>query len=255
MSRAAGEPGVQSALSTLRILEEVARRQPVGVSELARVAEMPKSSVQRYLATLQQAGWLRIVDPGRVRWGLTAKPIGIGLRAAGEGGMREAALPAMRALSRETDETVHLAMRDQNSLVIVARRDGTQTVRTYVELGTIAPIHGTASGLSILAKLPDTEVEAVIADGLAAHTGSTIVDADALRAEVAATRERGYAVNAASWWRPHVAAIGAAITDATGRPVAAFALSIPTVRFDPADAPRLGALTVAAADQVSDLLD
>ncbi|MGD9988672.1 IclR family transcriptional regulator [Pseudonocardia sp.] len=249
------ESGVQSALSTLRILEEVARRQPVGVSELARVVEMPKSSVQRYLATLQQAGWLRIVDTGRARWGLTAKPIGIGLRAAGEGGLREAALPAMRALSREINETVHLAMRDENTLVIVARRDGTQTVRTYVELGTIAPLHGTASGLAILAGLPDAEVEEVIAAGLAAHTGTTIVDADVLRAEVAATRARGYAVNAASWWRPHVAAIGAAITDPAGRPLAAFALSIPRVRFDTADAPRLGALAVAAAEQVSQRLE
>lgn len=247
--------GIQSALSTLRVLEEVAHRQPVGVSEIARATAMPKSSVQRCLVTLQQAGWLRVVDTERARWGLTAKPIGIGLRAAGEGGLREAALPVMRELSREINETVHLAVRDADSLVIVARRDGTRTLRTYVELGTVAPLHGTASGLSILAKLPDAEVDAVVAGGLEAFTDSTIVDGDALRAEIDATRDRGFAVNVASWWRPHVAAVGAAILGPGGRPVAAFALSIPSVRFDPDDVGRLGALAVTAAEQVSELLD
>lgn len=247
--------GIQSALSTLRVLEVVAARQPVGVSELARVTEMPKSSVQRCLVTLHHAGWLRIVDPDRARWGLTAKPLSIGLRAAGEGGLREAALPIMRELAREINETVHLAVRDANSLVIVARRDCTQSLRTYVELGTVAPLHGTASGLSIMAKLGDAEVEAVIDAGLVGYTDSTIVDADALRAEVAATRERGYAVNTASWWRPHVAAVGSAILDPAGRPIAAFALSIPTLRFEPERVPRLGALAVEAAERVTDLLD
>ncbi|AEA26271.1 transcriptional regulator, IclR family [Pseudonocardia dioxanivorans CB1190] len=247
--------GIQSALSTLRVLEEVARRQPVGVSEIARATEMPKSSVQRCLVTLQQAGWLRVVDTTRARWGLTAKPVGIGLRAAGEGGLREAALPVMRELSKELNETVHLAVRDGDGLLIVARRDGTRTLRTYVELGTVAPLHGTASGLAILAGLPDAEIDDVVAAGLEAFTETTIVDGDALRAEIDATRARGFAVNVASWWRPHVAAVAAAITGPAGRPVAAFAVSIPSVRFDPDDVERIGGLAVQAADQVSELLD
>lgn len=247
--------GIQSALSTLRVLEVVAARQPVGVSELARLTDMPKSSVQRCLVTLQQAGWLRVVDPQRARWGLTAKPLSIGLRAAGEGDLREAALPVLRELARQTNETVHLAVRDANSLVIVARRDSTQSIRTYVELGTVAPLHGTASGLAILAKLDDAEVDAVVAAGLEAYTETTIVDPVALRAEIAETRRRGFAVNTASWWRPHVAAVASAIADPAGRPIAAFALSIPTVRFDPAMVPRYGALAVEAAARVTRLLD
>ena len=37
---------IESVLSTLRVLEVVAQRQPIGISELARVTEMPKSTVQ-----------------------------------------------------------------------------------------------------------------------------------------------------------------------------------------------------------------
>ncbi|MDX6434302.1 MAG: IclR family transcriptional regulator, acetate operon repressor, partial [Streptosporangiaceae bacterium] len=50
---------MQNVLNTLRVLEEVAARQPVGVAELARATDIPKSSVQRALRTLQTAGWIR----------------------------------------------------------------------------------------------------------------------------------------------------------------------------------------------------
>ncbi len=53
---AAGIRTMNSVLSTLRVFEEVAVRQPVGVSDLARATRIPKSSVQRALVTLQQAG-------------------------------------------------------------------------------------------------------------------------------------------------------------------------------------------------------
>jgi DNA-binding IclR family transcriptional regulator len=49
--------------------------------------------------------------------------------------------------------------------------------------------------------------------------------------------------------------VASAILDPGGRPIAAFALSVPTVRFDPAVVPRYGALAVAAAERVTDLLD
>src|SRR5262245_60272422 len=103
---------VAAVLSTFRVLEEVAQLQPVGVSELARSTGMPKSTVQRCLLTLQYVGWLRMVDPTRAKWGVTTKPLGIGLRAAGEEGLREAAQPFLDELRTVTSETVHLAVRD-----------------------------------------------------------------------------------------------------------------------------------------------
>jgi IclR family acetate operon transcriptional repressor len=40
---------MQNVLNALRVLEEVAARQPAGVGELARATGIPKSSVQRAL--------------------------------------------------------------------------------------------------------------------------------------------------------------------------------------------------------------
>jgi IclR family acetate operon transcriptional repressor len=246
---------VASVLNTFRVLEEVALLQPVGVSELARSTGMPKSTVQRCLFTLQHAGWLRMVDASRSKWGVTTKPLGIGLRAAGEEGLREAAQPFLDELRDATNETIHLAVRDGNSLIILARRDSTQAVRTFVEVGTKAPLHATASGLAIMAKLDPAEVDRILDNGLEKFTSSTIVSRSALLAEVERTRDVGFAVNSASWWRPEVSAVGAAIVNAAGRPIAAVAISIPASRFDSDRVPFYGSCAQEVTAKISKALE
>jgi IclR family acetate operon transcriptional repressor len=53
-------------------------------------------------------------------------------------------------------------------------------------------------------------------------------------------RERGYAVNI-SENRAGVCAVGAAVADDSGRPIAAVAISMPDTRFDAARVPEWGA--------------
>jgi DNA-binding IclR family transcriptional regulator len=196
---------------------------------------------------------LAIVDD-RSRWGVTSKPFGIGLRAVGTDQIREVGQPHIERLRRETDETVHLSVRSGDSIVIVAREDSLQPVRTYVALGTRAPLHATSSGLAILAAMPDEEVEAHLERELEAHTDTTLVDTRDLRREIARTRERGYSINQASWWRAGVSAVGAAVAASSGRPVAAIAISIPTSRFDAERAPQLGASALETAEKIGNAL-
>jgi IclR family acetate operon transcriptional repressor len=244
---------MNSVLSTLRVLEEVAARQPIGVSELARVTSMPKSSVQRCLVTLQQAGWLRIVDPDRTRWGVTMKALVIGLRGTGEQDLRDLARPVIKRLAAETDETVHFSLRDGDDVIIIAREDSAQAVRVIVEVGTRLPLRATSAGLAILARLDPPEVGEVLRHPVE-DFAEPIPSADELREEIARTAERGYALNGSAWFRPHVVSLGAAVTNATGRPIAAVTLSIPEMRFPPAEEKALARLTVAAADEISALI-
>lgn len=251
MSQSESNRPIASVLSTFRVLEEVAQRQPVGVSEISRATGMPKSTVQRCLFTLHHAGWLRIVDAERAKWGVTTKPLGIGLRAAGEAGLREAAEPYLEELRDLTDETVHLTARDGDGLIILARRDSTQAVRTYVDIGARAPMHATSSGLAIMAHLDDEQLEALVGGGLDRFTKDTIVAKKPLIEEVKHTRDRGYAVNARSWWRPEVSAVAAAVLAASGRPIAAVAISIPTSRFDTDRVDFYGSCAVDIAAKIS----
>jgi DNA-binding IclR family transcriptional regulator len=240
---------MSSVHTTLRVLEEVARRQPIGVSELARTMDLPKTTVQRCLISLREAGWLAVVDD-RSRWGVTSKPFDIGLRAIGTDRIRDVGQPLIEALRTETEETVHLSVRSGDSIVIVSREDSPQPVRTYVELGTRAPLHATSSGLAILAAMSDEEVGTHLGRELAAYTETTIVDTRELMREIARTRERGYSVNPVSWWRAGVSAVGAAVVSSAGRPVAAIAVSIPASRFEAARAPYLGSRAVEASTKL-----
>ncbi|MET8007764.1 IclR family transcriptional regulator [Nonomuraea glycinis] len=252
---AGGIRTMNSVLSTLRVFEEVAVRQPIGVSELSRVTRIPKSSVQRCLVTLQQAGWLRIVDPEHARWGVTMKVLALGLRGAGEQDLRELAGPAMKRLSAEADETVFLGVGDGEECVIVAREDSTQVVRAFLDIGARLPLRATSAGVAIMARLEAAEVDRLLRHEFKEFAGTPMPSSEELRQEIARTAERGYALNMSSWYHPpYVASIGAAITDAEGRPVAALALAIPEMRYDHSRRDALARMTVAAADEISRLI-
>ncbi len=250
MSRPGTSQAMGSVLSTLRVLEEVAQRQPIGVSDLARISGMPKSTVQRCLVTLRQAGWLRVVDADRARWGVTSKPLEIGLAAAGNDSLRDIAAPHLENLRDATNETAHFSVRSGNALLVVLREDGLQPVRTYIEVGKRVPIHASSSGLAFMAKMQPDELDAVLDGALEKLTGTTLVSRDALLAEIERTCERGYAVNDVGWQRSGVSGVGAAIVSAAGRPVATVSVSVPSGRFEPA-VTRYGRLVVDAAAAVS----
>ncbi|GEL26883.1 IclR family transcriptional regulator [Pseudonocardia sulfidoxydans NBRC 16205] len=251
---AAGIRTMNSVLSTLRVFEEVAVRQPVGVSDLARATRIPKSSVQRCLVTLQQAGWLRVVDAEPVRWGVTMKVLALGLQGAGEQDLRVVAAPVVARLAAHTGETVFLGLRDGDEYIIVGREESRHMVRVHLDLGARLPLRATSGGVAMMARLDRAEVDELLAEELTEFADAPVQTNEELRQELTATATRGYAVNMSAWYRPHVASFGAAIVDRVGRPVGAVALSIPEMRYDSARQEELGRLTVAAADEISALI-
>jgi DNA-binding IclR family transcriptional regulator len=246
---------MNSVLNTLRVFEEVALRQPIGVSELARVTEIPKGTVQRCLVTLGQAGWLKVMDTERARWGVTRKVLALGLRSTGERDLQDLAAPVLKRLAAATDETVILGVRDGECLVILAREDTTQVVRVFLEIGTRVPLRATSGGTAIMALLEDDEVEELLRGELEEFADAPLPDVAELRREIAQTAKRGYALNgSSSWYRPHVASIGAAVRDPLGRPIAAVTLAVPETRYRRDQENTLAPLVMAAAAEISHLL-
>lgn len=235
-----GEPGatasaesngaIQSVLNALRILEEISAQQPVGVSHISRNVELPKSSVQRALRTLDRAGWIRPIEGDQTRWELTSRILAMSLRAFGEYSLRDYAQPAMDELQRRTGETVHLVALDDDSGIVIHRVDSSQAVRAFVKVGTRSPLHATASGQAILAFLPRPQVEKILSGKLGTYTPATVTNTKALLDRLDVVRERGYAVNIAEW-RPDVASISSPILSVEGQAIAALTISIPLSRY------------------------
>jgi DNA-binding IclR family transcriptional regulator len=158
-------------------------------------------------------------------------------------------LAPLRRLAEATGETTYLSMADGLDVVVMASVEGSHAVRVRgLHVGFRGSVHARGSGKLMLAYAGDERIEAFLDGGLAPRTPRTIVDPDALRAELAAIRARGYAFDEEEFTEG-VSGVSAAVLQGDA-PVAAYTISTPTERFR-ARRNDLTAAVVAAAAAAS----
>ncbi|PZG18446.1 IclR family transcriptional regulator [Nonomuraea aridisoli] len=236
---------MQNVITALRVLEEVSARQPIGVGELARLLGLPKSTVQRSLRTLHEAGWIRPAGGEVTRWQVTSKALQVARRT--ELGLRDAAVPVMEELRQRTGETIHLMVPEGEAVVLIERLETDKPLRIVLPLGIRLPLHASANGKAVLAHLGRA------LDELPAYTDTTITDARALRAELEAVRARGYADNRGEW-RADIAAVASAILGPDGAPIASLSVSTPASRMTEDQRAQYGELVTQAAGTLTESL-
>ncbi|GKQ39169.1 IclR family transcriptional regulator [Streptomyces sp. A012304] len=243
---------MRSVTTALQVLEAVAVNQPVGLSALTRTLGLPKTTVQRSLATLAESGWIeQQTDTGR--WQVGVRAFVVGSAVGARGGLRSAALPTMRELGAEVGETVHLMVPAGREVVLVERIDSPQPVRAVAPLGARGPLHATSNGKAVLAALPQEERDAYIAGGLHAVTPHTITDPDRLRTELRGIAESGFSV-CQEEVEEGVVSVGAAIRPGHGRPIASLSISGPKSRMSPELLTPYGEKVRLAAEVISGAL-
>jgi IclR family acetate operon transcriptional repressor len=254
-SRTESQSGTQTLIRGLRVLEAMANQDgAIGVGELSRLVELPKSTVQRLLRTLGQEGWAQMLSDPVTRWQLSPRMLALARTGAPSRTLREVALPHLTALGKRTGETIHFSVPDRDvQLVLIERIDSVHPVRTFNAIGASTALHTSSSGKAFLAMLPPEEVERILARPLEKVMPNTVVDPQLLTHQVLEARERGYAVNI-SENRAHVCAVGAAVAGPSGRPVAGVTISMPDIRFEPARVPEWGSWVRETARAISDAL-
>ncbi|MGW0757711.1 IclR family transcriptional regulator [Streptomyces sp. NPDC002814] len=242
---------MKSVTRSLRILEAVAQHQPVTVGELTKLFGLPKSTVQRTLVTLAEAGWLRANRKDTTRWEIGARVLAVRPAALQGSSLFAAAREPMIRLRDAVNETIHLSVPDAlQCVVVVDRVDCDHPVRTFHTIGDTSPLHATAVGRSILAHLPKQDVEELLTQGLERFSDTTPADPDELRADLDRIRTDGYAVNR-NQYRPGVCALAAPVLDESRTPLAAVAISMPDSRYDEDRAPEWGALVTDTVAEIS----
>jgi len=240
---------VQSVLTATRVLERLSEPGLVGVSELSRDLGVPKSSVQRMLLTLKQAGWAEDVRGETTRWTLTPKMFRLGQHHQAGSGLRAAALPVMEHLRNETRETVHLVVQRENAVVVVECLDSPQAVRAHVTPGDVLPLHASTNGRALLSTQSDEAVRDVIAHGLSAFTPMTITDPVVFEDLIRQVRARGYATGVGQF-REGVHAVAAPIV-VGGVGIASIGVSTPAQRMTPDLEERFGSYVIEAARTIA----
>jgi DNA-binding IclR family transcriptional regulator len=186
---------VKSADRTLEVLEVLAaspaRR---GLVELARELDIPKSSLHGILRTMIARGWVE-TDATGTRFGLGVRALEVGGAYLDADDVIGTVSGILDDLSALFGETVHLGRLDGSHVVYLAKRESVHPLRLFSAIGRRLPAHATALGKALFADRTDAEVDSLLTWPLLRLTRHTITEPDALHAELAATRARGYAVD------------------------------------------------------------
>lgn len=186
-------PAVTRAGAILDLLAENAGH-AAGPSELARRLGLPKSSIANICNALADMGLVRRVGTG----------FALGRKLAELGGAYLASVDlvqefyeAAQLLPTGSEETIQLAVLDGLEMTYLARHDGRQPVRLTSQIGRRLPATVTATGKAALASLAADDLEDRLgrAGPLPTLTPNSIATIDALRDDLIAIRERGYAMD------------------------------------------------------------
>ncbi|WP_127127089.1 IclR family transcriptional regulator [Georgenia sp. SYP-B2076] len=221
-----GAPEVKSAARTMELLEHLAAQvgQPVRLRDITEALGTPRSSTHALLRTLVSRGWVRTDRTGTC-YALGIRALLVGTSFLDADPYVRAVRPVMVGLSELLNETVHLARLDGDDVVYLATQESHRYLRTVSRVGRRLPAHATGLGKAILAERPGD----VPAD-LPGVTARTITERGALLADLAAVRERGYAVDDEEN-TPGLRCFGVALRYTT--PVRdAFSCSVPLARLD-----------------------
>jgi DNA-binding IclR family transcriptional regulator len=241
---------VRSVSRAVRILEVFGQGSALTVTEVARSLRLPKSSVYELLVTLAAEGLVeKDGSNGRYRLGLRllelAHAVGHNLE------LSRVARPLLEKLAARLDETVQLTVLDRDQILYIDGCESTRQLRTFFDPGDRAPLHCTALGKAILAFLPPPEIERITrAKGLRRFTANTLTRAEALRSELARTRERGYSIDDMEH-EEGVRCIGAPLRDREGAVRASISVSGPSTRLPPERDAEIARLVVQAAEEIS----
>ncbi|MCQ4206527.1 IclR family transcriptional regulator [Streptomyces longispororuber] len=240
---------VQSVDRAVSVLESLARHGEAGVTEIADELGVHKSTAFRLLGVLENRGLVgQSKDRGKYYLGAGV------LRLAGAAAVRldisQEGGPVCRELADELGETVNIAVLDEDMAVNIMQARGAASVTAQNWLGRRTPLHATSSGKVLFAQLPPVLREGLLARTLPRFTAHTITGTTALRAELEAVEDQGFAV-AVEELELGLAAVAAPARAHDGRVIGAISVSGPVFRLTEENLPALAKRTVAAAAELS----
>ena len=137
----------------------------------------------------------------------------------------------LEALAHETREGSHLAVRELDRAVVIARVDGSRPLRVVQRVGDPRPLPCAAIGKVLLAFMPDGDRQALLARlRFTRNTPRTLADRPSLEKNLRQVRANGYATDDEEF-ALGVRCVAAPVFAPAGRVVAAVGVLGPVVRF------------------------
>ncbi|AFU02615.1 IclR family transcriptional regulator [Nocardia brasiliensis] len=203
--------------------------EPVSPADLARRAELPKTTVWRLIRVLCANGLIEQQGPGYV---VGQRLVRIAVPPPENRDLlRAAAVPFLVDLHVHTGATVSLGVLAGSQVRYTERIYGHAAARTPSFGQTFAPVHCTAIGKVLLAFALDQPADLLRAKSFDQMTSRTITDGAELKAHLARARSTGIATSDEEFTRG-VRCVATPVMDRRRRPVAAIAIGDTVARFD-----------------------
>lgn len=220
---------VSTTVTSFRIIDALKQMNGGTVSDVANELDIAVSTAHRHLATLVDEGF--VLRKGH-EYSIALRFLDYGIYARNKVRYYDIGKNQVDILADETGEKIRLTALEDDYCVLLYRRMGNHPLQTSAEIGNRRHLHQLAAGKSILASLPESEVERIIERrGLPPRTENTITDKDELLDELGVVKERGYAYNR-SESIDGLNAVGACFRDENGFPLGALSISGPANRLN-----------------------
>jgi len=228
---AAGRQATSAGVhATLAVLDLLAARPQLGLSDIARELGLAKSTLHRVLAVLVERGWAVRDTEGLFSLGIRALRLG----------SSSADLPIVKAfrtvaaefLTRH-DETIALAVLDGSESLFLALEETSQPIRLVTHVGSKTPAFASASGRVVLASHPPAAVAALFGGRLlVTPTGRRLNGVAELQTILEEVRARGYAENHGET-ADGLYAASVPVVNGEGVTIAALTTCVPVSRITP----------------------
>ncbi|MBX3500791.1 MAG: helix-turn-helix domain-containing protein [Alphaproteobacteria bacterium] len=209
---------VVKAMKVQEVIGEAGR--PLSLAEIASAAGIDRSAAQRIVHTLEGLGYLQRGE-GRSGFRPAQRVLDRCFDFLRMDPLIERATPVLLELRRSTRERVDLSLLDGTMINYAVRLQSKRETFFATLIGRRLPAVFTSGGRAMMARMDDTEVDALLdRSELKAYTPKTIADRAGIWRKVREARSDGYALVQEEIQIGEVV-LGAAITDREGRPVAA----------------------------------
>lgn len=208
-----------TVLKTIDILNMLGDRN-MTASEICTALDLNKSTVHRLLYTLEYAGYIE-KSPDMHRYRLGIKLVQLCSLRINDIELITEAKPFLASLVQDINQTVHLAVMNNNRAMFVDKINTVNTIRMYSAIGRSIPLHCSAIGKALLLDKTDDEILDILkAAGMEKFTSDTLTSPSALLEQLHIARQNGFTVDNFEH-EEHVCCIAAPVYDYRQRIIAA----------------------------------
>ena len=180
----------------LQMLELLAERPGLRVTDLAELMNVSKALAFRLLHTLELRDYVRR-DPHHRSNALGFRVLHLAEKVEAENLLIRATAPLMDAVAELSREDVNLYVRTGQTAVCIASRASPHQVRMFAEVGRENMLHAGGSSTVLLAYAPEEVQRTVLGGELRLYTPSTLVDPARLRQRLNEVRTNGFHISRA----------------------------------------------------------